>query len=809
MSALGDDLRHGLGIARIELRRSLRKSFGTRKRQLTAIGFVALFAPVLVFWARLAYSAGRDAASQGSFPLDYLAIQLTLLVVVFVVMSAMRVVQQGRPDGDSLLLTATTPRAVLVGTTIHATVQVVGFVLLPTLLFAGGFAFGGGAPALLLTAVLAVIPLFTAISILGTVIGQAVVLGLLRSQLLRSVSRAFGLVLLLVLMGLSYAAMAPVMGATEPLEPLTVVALPATRYLAFVFLGAPFGPALDAGSVLVGATVLASIPALFAVANRLAPRLWFADATPTGLMQRDLTSRRAGTATPGGAATPSAGRTFPPRAGPRSLSVALGLWTRWLRIPVRFAALFPLVIVLASTLFGAVADPGSLPQVVGGVLLFSGVYVSGAIFGLNPLGEAGEMRAVEFLSPTSPETLVLGHVLAGLLVGTPLAVAGVVVLGVTSGVTGPTVLVGATLAVVLTVASANVAVGIGSLLPSTDGDRTYRGYEVATPSQWALVAYMISAMLLVALAAIGAVFVLLSTDTGTASPLFVVATVVTGGTLLAVGYAGFRVAVGRFGAPPYRDGGDDAAAARSAGADGDESVSPGSLEASALTRTQQVRGLVLLGAFVVLRAVLARAWDRYFPGGYSTDPAFLAFLASIFLLLSVGLVYLGFTRWVGVDLRAWWVDRNRLRGDLLWGVAGAGLVLLATLGGTLAVASLFPGLAPVGAAGAGPSPTVATEATSGLAVNLLLGWFFGFAIAAFQEETLFRGFLQGVLRERYGRTVAIVGQAGVFTLAHLGYYPVSAWPLLLVVFLVGVVTGWLVDRRGTLLAAGLAHGFVG
>ena len=85
----------------------------------------------------------------------------------------------------------------------------------------------------------------------------------------------------------------------------------------------------------------------------------------------------------------------------------------------------------------------------------------------------------------------------------------------------------------------------------------------------------------------------------------------------------------------------------------------------------------------------------------------------------------------------------------------------------------------------------------------------GFAIAAFQEETLFRGFLQGLLRERYGRVTAIVGQSAVFTLAHLGYYPVSAWPLLLVVFLVGLVTGWLVDRRGTLLPAGLAHGFVG
>jgi len=241
----------------------------------------------------------------------------------------------------------------------------------------------------------------------------------------------------------------------------------------------------------------------------------------------------------------------------------------------------------------------------------------------------------------------------------------------------------------------------------------------------------------------------------------------------------------------------------------DDPPSTGSLRAPALTRTQRRRGLVLLGSFVVLRAILARVWDRYFPGGYSTDPLFLAFLGGIFLFLSVGLVYFGFTRWVGVDLRRWWFDRQRLRGDLLWGVAGIVLVFAVTLGGTLALTALFPGLAPVGEAGADPSPTDAADAASGFAVNLLLGWFFGFAIAAFQEETLFRGFLQGLLQERYGRLVAIVGQAGVFALAHLGYYPVSAWPLLLVVFLVGIVTGWLVDRRGTLLPAGIAHGFVG
>jgi membrane protease YdiL (CAAX protease family) len=314
-------------------------------------------------------------------------------------------------------------------------------------------------------------------------------------------------------------------------------------------------------------------------------------------------------------------------------------------------------------------------------------------------------------------------------------------------------------------------------------------------------------MLLIVVAAMGAFLVPLSSDTGTGSDPFVVVSALATAILLAVGYAGFRVAVSRFGVSPYRDASDDITSSRSPGTNG--STSTDTLQAPDFTRTQQIRGLVLLGAFVVLRAILARTWDRYFPGGYSTDPLFLAFLGGIFLLLSVGLVYFGFTRWVGVDLRRWWVDRQRLRGDLLWGVAGIVLVLAATLGGTLALTALFPGLAPVGEAGADPSPTVAADAASGFAVNLLLGWFFGFAIAAFQEETLFRGFLQGLLQERYGRLVAIVGQSAIFTLAHLGYYPVSAWPLLLVVFLVGIVTGWLVDRRRTLLSAGIAHGFVG
>jgi membrane protease YdiL (CAAX protease family) len=808
MSALGRDVRHGLGIARVEFRRSVRKSFGTRKRQLTVLGFLALFSPLAVFWGRVAYTAGREAAERGSLPLDVLGVQVTLLVLVFVVTAALRVVQQGRPEGDALLLTATSPRAVLVGVTAHATVQLVGFVSLPTLLFAGAFALGAGAPSVVATSLLAVVPLFTAVTVLGTVLGQVVVLGLLESRTLRAASRLFGLVLLLVLMALSYAAMAPLMGVSEPLAPLASVTLPTVLYLAFVFVGTPFGPTLEPAAFLVGGVVVASVPVLFAAATRLAPRLWFAEATPTGLLQRD-TDAGVGSVPAVEGATGGHGEAFPPRVGPRPLAVALGLWVRWLRIPVRFSTLLPLVVVLVTGLFTAVGDPALLPLVVGGVLVFAGTYLSGGLFGLNPLGEAGAMRTVEFLSPTTPRTIVRGHVLAGLLVGTPVAVLGVAILGAATALSLPAALVVGIVVVALTVASAGVAVGIGSVLPSRDAQRTYRGYEVATPSQWALVVYVVATLLLGAVAVVAGLLVLLATDAATTSPLFGAAAAAATLLLLGVGYVGARVAVGRVGAPPYRDVSDDALTGRSSERDRDGPAATDTLRAPDFTRTQAVRGLVLLGVFVVLRAVVARAWDRYFPGGYGTDPLFLGFLAGTFLLLSVGLVYLGFTRWVGVDLQAWWLNRRQFGGDLRWGLVGVVLVFAVTIGGTLALTALVPGLAPTGEAGAATAPDATTGTTTGLGVNLLLGLFFGLAIAAFQEETLFRGFLQGLLRERYGRVTAIVGQSVVFTLAHLGYYPASAWPLLLVVFLVGLVTGWLVDRRGTLLAAGIAHGVVG
>ncbi len=87
--------------------------------------------------------------------------------------------------------------------------------------------------------------------------------------------------------------------------------------------------------------------------------------------------------------------------------------------------------------------------------------------------------------------------------------------------------------------------------------------------------------------------------------------------------------------------------------------------------------------------------------------------------------------------------------------------------------------------------------------------FFGLAIAGFQEETIFRGFLQGVPTERFGIWPGNILQAAVFSIAHIGYYPLTAWPLFIVAFVLGILFGWLNIKRGTLIVPWIAHGLVG
>jgi membrane protease YdiL (CAAX protease family) len=83
----------------------------------------------------------------------------------------------------------------------------------------------------------------------------------------------------------------------------------------------------------------------------------------------------------------------------------------------------------------------------------------------------------------------------------------------------------------------------------------------------------------------------------------------------------------------------------------------------------------------------------------------------------------------------------------------------------------------------------------------------GFAIASWQEENLFRGYLQPLLIESLGAWRGIIAQAALFSVAHIGW--LTNWSLFGLVFLTGLMLGWMRGRDRSLVAPFIAHGLIG
>jgi membrane protease YdiL (CAAX protease family) len=179
------------------------------------------------------------------------------------------------------------------------------------------------------------------------------------------------------------------------------------------------------------------------------------------------------------------------------------------------------------------------------------------------------------------------------------------------------------------------------------------------------------------------------------------------------------------------------------------------------------------------------------------------FLFSIFLVLSIGLVYFGFTKWVKADIITWWKTKHGVGGDIGWGLLGTVLLVVILLGTMITVHKCGWRLPK------DVMPSFDFSSNHPILLQHLEHFFFGFAIAAFQEEPIFRGFLQIALTERYGKAMGNLLQATLFSLCHIGYIPYKAWPLYIAVFLSGLLLGWLKAKRGTLIVPAIAHGIIG
>jgi ABC-2 type transport system permease protein len=357
--------------------------------------------------------------------------------------------------------------------TLYATLAVLGG---PALV---AFAVGAGSPATVLLALAAALPVVVFAATVGYLL--ALVGAAAGRRLPHVTGLKFGAYVGgMALVGLSGPLLAESVerGAVGPLE--RAAAIPVADYAALALIGTPAGVVTPAGAATALA-VLALTAGGVAVAPRLAAHLWFTEANRTGETVAERHAEMPRTF----AATPSL------RVAWRYLLLARRAPRRLVHLSVFLFLLFPLTGVV-------VAAPDAIPAVASGSAVVFGTLLSGAAFGLNPLGDEGDALPALLVTGVGGRRLVRGRLLAGLAVGVPLAVLGALGLWLSLDLdprAGAGLLVGVG---PLSLAAGCVALGLGAAVPKFESEEIF-GVETVHPSRIPLLLYVYGGLVAVPL----------------------------------------------------------------------------------------------------------------------------------------------------------------------------------------------------------------------------------------------------------------------------------------------------------------------
>jgi len=445
-----------------------------RKLAVVLLG-LAVFAPVLAGIVRGAYSVGVGVrAGRLAVLLDllmwYLPIVVTMNVLVGALQSSGSVLNFG---AKKLHLTTVQSRSLAFGLLAVDVQSWLVVMVGPMALVVASYAVGTGSLTTVVVATTAVILL------LLTAILWGYVLGLVGRLLWRRFShidvpdtllRVVGILGLGLTFGVggifvgSFAAkfedglsMAAVVPDGQP----PVLIGPCTEYLVY---GTPIADGLSTAAVLNGLAVVAMIPLGVACVAWTAPRLWYGTSTP-----KDTDDATTGTADDqSGSTVQSPSRDWPWLRSPIGLVVD-GIVRRTFRTPGRLLHLSYYVLVLGVLVAASLTAPSLLFPLLGVACALFGVWIAGGAVGLNPIGEEGPMLGQLVLSECHPRVFVRARIVAGVVLGLPFVILGIV-LFVLDGYPLMDIVTGGTFLIILLPVSATIAVGVGTLIPkSTSG----------------------------------------------------------------------------------------------------------------------------------------------------------------------------------------------------------------------------------------------------------------------------------------------------------------------------------------------------
>jgi hypothetical protein len=476
--SLGRDLRGGGRIGRAEVVRSVRR-YARDARRLLGLGLAVLFfGGTLLVSLPGVYLLGRQARSVASIP--YFEPAATLLPVALLSFATLRTVERlGGADAEDLLLTTVHPRAVVVGLVTAEVGRLLLWFGLPLVVTAGAFAAGLGSPGLLVTGCVVLLPVVCCTAVWGYAVGIGVLRVLRRLPTGRRVLKLVGVLSLVAVVVGSQVAVG---SAADQLPVVSLASAlsvaPLADYLALGLVATPISAPITPVAVVVLAAWVGLTPVGLGVAQRQATALWFSDDPVRNRSPGRPSDRPA-----------SVGGFSPPRpfSWTRAGRVAWGHLVRATRHPQQLSHLLVVVFFAGPTAGPFLGGSGPSPLLVAGAGVGVGVYLAGATFGLNPLGDDRPQLPLLLLTGTPPRTFLRGRGLAGLAVGLPFAV----LVPLASVAVGTRPLSAAAFAAVgagLCPLAALFALGLGCSYPVYE-ERTLWGAETVAPSTLVLVGY--------------------------------------------------------------------------------------------------------------------------------------------------------------------------------------------------------------------------------------------------------------------------------------------------------------------------------
>ncbi len=474
-------------VARTELRRTIRAVAGDRTKLLTMIAVgLFVFGPVtavglLILPELGSEAAGGIAAANAETVSDYVTGGTAVIWLFLILMTVMRTVTAvADVDEPAFLLLSTTVRNTVIGV-IATEIALYAIWLLPiSILYAAAFAYGAGT----------VLPAIAAPAMIGLVLVSAVPVGFVLGVWIRHLLTVYEPIaqyrtLLFVAFWIVYFGVF-VTGEFETVLGTLFTALQSSPlgWPGYVLLlGLPgLEPSVTG---LVGALVGSALVAGLAVAVAIpSARLhWFSDPARTEdeVIEEETSSDRLAGLLSGAVSRPV-----------RTVTVTAIRRTK--RAPIRLA-------YAAYPLFGAIGfaqqiiETGTVPSFMAVLFCLYVIWAAGVLFTLNPLGDLGPALPAVLTSTLTGRQAIRGRVLAGSLVGVPLAF----VVSLAFGLVSPlslertvALVAGTTVGAVVTPA---LATGVGTAFPRFGSVNVTNNREAVMPSKTSFVVYTLAIVL--------------------------------------------------------------------------------------------------------------------------------------------------------------------------------------------------------------------------------------------------------------------------------------------------------------------------